>query len=124
MLRYIKGIQEFGIFFEVGDSNGLCGFTNADWAWDHEEQKSTTSYLFQLGNGSITWCFCKQLMVALSSTEVKYQALQRGQKNQCGWSTFFKYLECYKIKPLIFMSIIIIALKLQRTMSSMLVQST
>jgi hypothetical protein len=32
MLRYIKGIQEFGIFFEVGDSNGLCGFTNADWA--------------------------------------------------------------------------------------------
>jgi hypothetical protein len=37
MLRYIKGIQEFEIFYEVGDSNGLCGFTNADWTGDCEE---------------------------------------------------------------------------------------
>jgi len=36
VLHYIKGIQEFGIFYEVGDSNGLHGFTNADWGGECE----------------------------------------------------------------------------------------
>jgi len=79
MLYHIKGIQEFEIFYEVGDSNGLPGFTNADWVGDCEEQKST-SYLFQLHTGSITWCSCKQLVIALSSTEAKYRALMNGGK--------------------------------------------
>jgi hypothetical protein len=63
-------------------------------------------------------------MVALSSIEAKYQALTKGAKNQCGCSTLFKCLGCYKIKPLMFMSIIIVALKLQRTMFSMFMRST
>jgi hypothetical protein len=69
VLCYIKGIQEFGIFYEVGDNNGLHGFTHLDWARDCEEQNSTTYYLFQLNNGPITWCSYKQPMVALSSTK-------------------------------------------------------
>ncbi len=109
MLYHIKGIQEFENFYEVGDNNGLHGFTNADWARNCEEQKST-SYIFQLSNKLIIWCSCKQLVVALSSIEAKYRTLTKGAKNQRSCGTFFKYMGCYKIKPLMFMSIIIVAL--------------
>lgn len=79
MLYHIKGIQEFENFYEVGDNNGLHGFTNADWARNCEEQKST-SYIFQLSNRLIIWCSCKQLVVALSSIEAKYRTLTKGAK--------------------------------------------
>jgi len=42
MLRYLKGIQEFEIFYEVGYNNGLREFINGDWMGDCEERKSTT----------------------------------------------------------------------------------
>jgi hypothetical protein len=56
VLLYIKGIQKIGIFYETRDSNGLREFIDLDWARDCEKQKSTTCYLFQLGNGPIIWC--------------------------------------------------------------------
>jgi hypothetical protein len=54
VLHYIKGIQEFGIFYEVGDNNGLHGFTNTNWGGECEKWKSTIGYLFQLSNKPIT----------------------------------------------------------------------
>jgi hypothetical protein len=80
VLHNIKGIHEFGIFYEARDSNGLYGFIDLDWAGDCEEQKSTTCYLFQLGNGPITWCSCKQPTVALSLTKAAYRALAKEAK--------------------------------------------
>lgn len=57
----------------------MWGIIDLDWARDCEEQKST-GYLFPLGNGPITWCSCKQPIVALSSTKAEYQALAEEAK--------------------------------------------
>ncbi len=71
------------------DNNGFYKLTNVDWAGDYEEWKSTTGYLFPLSNEPITWCSHKQPTGALSSIEVKYQALaERAKETTWLWYLF------------------------------------
>ena len=60
------GIQ-FGIHYSSGGTPLLVGFTNSDWADNDDDRKSTTSYVFSLGLGPITWAYKKQHDIALSS---------------------------------------------------------
>eukprot|EP00253_Pinus_taeda_P023549 PITA_23549 len=58
----------------------LVGFTNSDWAGDPDDRKSTTSYVFTLGSGAITWAFKKQSVISLSSAEAKYHGIIEASK--------------------------------------------
>ena len=49
--------------------------SDADWARDPTDRKSTTSYCFLLGSSLISWRSKKQTHVARSSTEAEYRAL-------------------------------------------------
>jgi hypothetical protein len=53
----------------------LCGYSDADWAGDTSDRKSTSGYIFQLGNTTISWGSKKQASVALSTCEAEYIAL-------------------------------------------------
>uniref|UniRef100_A0A2N9GHN6 Uncharacterized protein n=1 Tax=Fagus sylvatica TaxID=28930 RepID=A0A2N9GHN6_FAGSY len=52
----------------------LRGYSDADWAGDLDERKSTSGYTFLLGGGAITWCNKKQSCVAHSTMESEYVA--------------------------------------------------
>jgi hypothetical protein len=52
----------------------LVGFTDSNWTDDTHDLKSTTSYVFSLGYGLITWACKKQHFISLSSIETKYRA--------------------------------------------------
>ena len=52
----------------------LVGFTNSYWANDHNNQKSTLSYVFRLISVPVTWACKKQRALSLSLEEVEYQA--------------------------------------------------
>ena len=52
----------------------LKGFSNADWASDKDERKSTSGYTFTLVGGAISWCSKKQTCIALSTMEAEYVA--------------------------------------------------
>ena len=52
----------------------LVGFTDSDWAYNFNDQKSTASYVFSLGSGLVTWACKKQQALALSSAEAEYRA--------------------------------------------------
>ena len=61
---------------QVYQSTGkLEGFSDADWAGDHADRRSTSGYVFQLANGAIAWASRKQSSVALSTWEAEYMAL-------------------------------------------------
>ena len=51
------------------------GYVDAYYARDLDDKRSTTSYVFTLGEGPICWKFMVQPLVALSTTELEYMAV-------------------------------------------------
>jgi hypothetical protein len=75
LLRYLKGTINHGILFKSSTSSKLEGFTDADWAGDTTDRKSTSGNVFTLYEGAIVWAATKQKTVANSSVESEYVAL-------------------------------------------------
>ena len=74
ILRYLKRILFHGLFYSAQSPVVLRAFSDADWAGDPTDCKSTTGYCFFLGSSLISWRSKKQTHVARSSTEVEYRA--------------------------------------------------
>ncbi|KAG0598392.1 hypothetical protein M758_12G069100 [Ceratodon purpureus] len=80
LYRYLRGTIDFALHYRRGEGSELQGFTDADWAADAHDRKSTTGFVFFLGSTPITWNSRKQPTVALSSTESEYMALTERTK--------------------------------------------
>ena len=74
LLRYVRGTLHFGIHINPGPIT-LSAFSDADWAGDPSDRKSTTGILVFLGSSPISWSSKKQSTVLRSSTEAEYRAL-------------------------------------------------
>ena len=55
--------------------NFLHGFADANWAGDVTTRKSTSGYVFQIDESTVSWKSKRQSIVALSSTEAEYVSL-------------------------------------------------
>jgi molybdopterin-guanine dinucleotide biosynthesis protein A len=79
VLRYLSGTRDLGITYhragEPGGAAGLAGYSDADWAGDLDNRKSTTGTAFMLAGGVISFTSKLQTVVARSSTESEYIAL-------------------------------------------------
>lgn len=74
VLRYLKGTQDMCIMYSPTEEY-LCGYSDANWAGDLDDRRSTTGNLFMLANGPVSWLSKKQATVALSTSEAEYIAL-------------------------------------------------
>ena len=74
ILRYLKGTMNFGIFYKRSSDNTLKGYTDSDFAGDLDGGKSTSGYVFMMGDGAVAWSSKKQPIVTLSTTEAEYVA--------------------------------------------------
>ena len=73
MLGYISGTLTYGLKFAAHErEDDLHGFANANWAGDIDTRRSTSSYVFMVANGLISWSSKKQSTVAKSTTEAEY----------------------------------------------------
>ena len=79
ILKYLKGTKDRGIVYGQGTLT-IEGYCNSDWAGDKDSRKSTSSYIFMLNGGPVSWCSKRQATVALSSTEAEYIALTLAAK--------------------------------------------
>ena len=75
VLRYLKGTVKYGICYTQKSSKECIGYSDADWAGDLGDRKSTSGYLYQISGGAVTWRSKKQSCVALSTAEAEYMAL-------------------------------------------------
>ncbi|CAN6727335.1 unnamed protein product [Malus baccata var. baccata] len=74
ILRYLRGTIGWGIFFQPG-SLCLRAYTDADWAGDPNDRRSTTGFVVFLDSNPISWSSKKQHTVSRSSTEAEYRAM-------------------------------------------------
>ena len=74
VLRYLKGTINYGLIFAAGDGR-LHGYCDADWAGDPDTRRSTSGYVFRIGDATVSWSCQKQKTVAKSSTEAEYVSL-------------------------------------------------
>ncbi|KAG9453992.1 hypothetical protein H6P81_006896 [Aristolochia fimbriata] len=77
IFRYVKGTLFQGLFMSSAPPPPLTllAYSDADWARDITDRRSTTSYSVFLGYSPISWCSQKQTIVSRSSTEAEYRAL-------------------------------------------------
>ena len=75
ILRYLKGTIFNGPHFSSHSSLTLQAYSDADWAGDPTDYRSTTRYCFFFCDSLISWKIKKQTVVARSSTEEEYRAL-------------------------------------------------
>ena len=75
ILRYLKGTSNYGLSYK-GDVGGeITGYSDADWAGNITDRKSTSGYVFMQAGAAISWKSRKQSCVALSTAEAEYIAL-------------------------------------------------
>ncbi|KAG8488558.1 hypothetical protein CXB51_016286 [Gossypium anomalum] len=74
ILRYVKGILNYGVNFEKVKELKLIRYSDSDWAGSIDDMKSTSRYFFTLGSEVFCWSSKKQQNVAQSTAEAKYIA--------------------------------------------------
>ena len=84
IFRYLKGTQNLGISYCKSVTNPCLGYSDADWAGDLTDRKSTSGYCFSICNGLVSWRSTKQTSVALSTAEAEYIALS-GAAQEAAW---------------------------------------
>ncbi|KAE8659937.1 putative indole-3-acetic acid-amido synthetase GH3.5-like [Hibiscus syriacus] len=55
ILRYLKGTIDFGLFYSVSNNYKLVGYSDSDWGGDIDNRRSTTGFVFFMGDIAFTW---------------------------------------------------------------------
>ena len=78
IMRYLKSSPGKGLMFTKNNHVQVEGYTDADWAGDITNRKSTSGYFTFVGGNLVTWKSKKQKVVALSSAEVEFRGMTKG----------------------------------------------
>ncbi|XP_050895546.1 secreted RxLR effector protein 161-like [Lathyrus oleraceus] len=72
ILRYIKGIINFGLHYYSLNNYEIIGCSDSDWSGDLDDRKSTSGFVFFMGDTAFTWMSKKKPIVTLSTCEAEY----------------------------------------------------
>ncbi|XP_028960593.1 uncharacterized mitochondrial protein AtMg00810-like [Malus domestica] len=75
ILRYLNGSIGRGIIMKNNGLNHILAYTDADWAGNALDRKSTTGFCTFVRGNLVTWKSKKQTVIARSSVEAEYRAV-------------------------------------------------
>ncbi|MBW0533619.1 hypothetical protein O181_073334 [Austropuccinia psidii MF-1] len=103
LFRYLKGTKDKCLVYrQQSIKEALTGWADADYANDNEDRKSITGYVILAFSNPICWLSKKQSVVAQSTTEAEYIAMNICSK-QLRWLTFvFNDLGHFSPQPILF----------------------
>jgi hypothetical protein len=73
----------------------IHGFVDVDWVGYLDRKRYTSGYVFNLFGGAISWMSKRQVVVALSTTEVEYMATLMQARKQYGYKVCVQVLGWY-----------------------------
>jgi hypothetical protein len=79
VFRYLRHSQELGIVYGPKEKD-LVGYSDADFAGDPQDRRSTMGYVYTLNGAAVTWAARKQQSVSTSTTEAEYIGLCNAAK--------------------------------------------
>jgi hypothetical protein len=81
IFRYLKGTKTLKLKYSKNiEKENTTGYSDASYAENRKDRKSTSGYIFLKANGAISWKSKKQPIVSLSSMEAEYIALTSAAK--------------------------------------------
>jgi hypothetical protein len=84
VFKYLCGTASYGLCYQgrpgLERVVDIHGFVDAKWAGDMDHRRSTSGYVFNLFGGAISWMSKRQVVVALSTTQVEYMAAIHASK--------------------------------------------
>ena len=78
-MRYWSGIVDKCLHLGDGDAS-IVGYTDADYAGNVDNRRSTSGYIFTFAGGAISWKSYLQDCTSLSTIEAKYVAASNACK--------------------------------------------
>ena len=73
-MRYLHGIMSYEIHYS-GQHEVLEGYSDSNWISDVDEIYATSSYVFTISGGEVSWRSCKQTILTRSTMEAELAAL-------------------------------------------------
>ena len=55
IIKYVKTIADFGVWYSKDTNDVLVGYSNANWAGNADDRKSTPMGYFYMGNNHVFW---------------------------------------------------------------------
>jgi len=55
VLRYLRGTNQFGLWYKQTEGVKLQGFTDVDWVGSPSYRKSTSGGIFSIGLATVSW---------------------------------------------------------------------
>ena len=72
IIKYVKTTAEFSMWYSKDTNDVLVRYSDADWARNADDRKSTSRGCFYVGNNLVSWMSEKQNSISLSTAEAEY----------------------------------------------------
>ena len=72
VIKYVKITAGFGVWYIKDTNDILAGYSDADWAENADDRKSTLGGYFYVGDNLVSWMSKKHNSIFLSTTEAEY----------------------------------------------------
>ena len=72
VMRYLQGITNYVLMYRNTENLEVIGYSNIDFAGCMNSIKSTSSYVFMLASGAVSWRSMKQTLIATSTVEAEF----------------------------------------------------
>ncbi|XP_071714733.1 secreted RxLR effector protein 161-like [Rutidosis leptorrhynchoides] len=76
LLRYLRYTQEYGLHYNRYPAV-IEGHCDANWISDTNDSRAISGYIFTLGGAAISWKLSKQTVIARSTMESEFIALDK-----------------------------------------------
>jgi hypothetical protein len=74
VMRYMQGTKDYMLTYRRTDNLEVVGYSDVDHAGCVDSKKSTSSYIFTLSRGAISWKSSKQTIIVSSTMQAEYIA--------------------------------------------------